>query len=43
MDATCVLYDVKVKEISPITGLEWVRGFQEVKVPIFHDDGTGWW
>jgi hypothetical protein len=28
---------------SPVTGLEWVRGFQKVKVPRFHDDGTGWW
>jgi len=28
---------------SPITGLEWPRGFQEVKVPRFHDNGTGWW
>jgi len=27
---------------SPITGREWPRGFQEVKVPGFHDD-TGWW
>jgi len=25
------------------TGLEWPRGFQEVKVPGFHDNGTGWW
>jgi len=24
-------------------GLEWPRGFQEVKVPRFHDNGTGWW
>jgi len=23
--------------------LEWPRGFQEVKVPRFHDNGTGWW
>ena len=22
---------------------EWSRGFQEVKVPSFHDNGTGWW
>jgi hypothetical protein len=22
--------------------LEWPRGFQEVKVPRFHDNGTGW-
>jgi hypothetical protein len=28
---------------SPVTGLEWLRGFQEVKVPRFHDNGTGWW
>ena len=27
---------------SPVTGLEWPRGFQEVKVPKFHDNGTGW-
>ena len=28
---------------SPVTGLEWLRGFHEVKVPRFHDNGTGWW
>jgi len=28
---------------SPVTGLEWPRGFQEVKVPRFHENGTGWW
>jgi len=28
---------------SPLTGLEWPRGFQEVKVPRFHDNGTGLW
>ena len=28
---------------SPFIGLEWPRGFQEVKVPRFHDNGTGWW
>jgi hypothetical protein len=28
---------------SPITGLDRPRGFQEVKVPRFHDNGTGWW
>jgi hypothetical protein len=28
---------------SPITGLEWPRWFQEVKVPRLHDNGTGWW
>ena len=26
---------------SPVTGLEWPRGFQEVKVPRFHDNSTG--
>ena len=34
---------VKVNVCSPVTGLEWPRGFQEVKVPRFHDNGTGWW
>jgi hypothetical protein len=34
---------VKVKVNSPVTGLEWPREFQEVKVPRFHDNGTGWW
>jgi len=28
---------------SPVTGLEWPRGFHEVNVPRFHDNGTGWW
>ena len=28
---------------SPVTDLEWPRGFQEVKIPRFHDNGTGWW
>jgi len=28
---------------NPVTGLEWPRGFQEVKVPRFHDNGTGRW
>jgi hypothetical protein len=35
--------DKKVKKGSPVTGLEWPRWFQEVKVPRFHDNGTGWW
>jgi len=29
--------------ISPVTGLEWPRGLQEVKVPRFHDNDTGRW
>jgi len=28
---------------APITGLEWPGGFQEVRVPRFHENGTGWW
>jgi len=31
------------RESSPITGLGRPRGFQEVKVPRFRDNGTGWW
>jgi hypothetical protein len=27
----------------PVTGLEWPRGFQELKVHRVHDNGTGWW
>ena len=36
--------NIKKKRSSrPFTGLEWPRGFQEVKVPRFHDNGTQWW
>ena len=35
-------YNVK-RYISPVTGREWPRGFQEVKIPRFRDNGTGWW
>jgi hypothetical protein len=38
-DETCIFKKVKQ---SRITGLEWPKGFQEVKVPKFRDD-TGWW
>jgi hypothetical protein len=31
------------KAVSTVTGLEWPRGFQEVKVPRLHDNGTEWW
>jgi len=31
------------RQSNPITGLEWRRGFQEVKVPRFHDNGRGRW
>jgi len=30
------------RSISPITGLEWPRRFQEVKVPRLRDNGPGW-
>ena len=32
-----------LRQISPVTGLEWPRVFQEVKVPRLHDNGTEWW
>jgi hypothetical protein len=38
-----VLEERDGKASSPVTGLEWPRGFQEVKVPRLHDNGTGWW
>jgi len=38
-----VKVQVKVKLKVKVTGLELTRGFQEVKVPRFHDNGTGWW
>jgi hypothetical protein len=34
---------INSKAVSTVTGPEWPRGFQEVKVPRFHDNGTGWW
>jgi len=38
------VFGSKKEEISiPVTGLEWCIGFQEVKVPRFHDNGTEWW
>jgi hypothetical protein len=34
----------KVVSLSrPVTGLEWPREFQKVKVRRFIDNGTGWW
>ena len=41
---SCKILDLKKKKKSrPVTGLEWPRGFQEVKVPRFHDNSTGRW
>ena len=38
-------WDVRLgkRSSSPVTGLEWPRGFQEVKVPRLHSNGAGWW
>ena len=41
--AQCLLYVPLCVKSSPVTGLVCPRGFQEVKVPRFHDNGTGWW
>jgi hypothetical protein len=40
-----LLFYLKVKEEKVKKGtavLEWPRGFQEVEVPRFHDNGTRW-
>jgi len=42
-DRKCRLCQQFDETISPVTGLEWPTWFQEVKVPIFHDNGTGRW
>jgi hypothetical protein len=34
--------DTFVSPRSPVKNVEWHRGFQEIKVPRFHDNGTGW-
>ena len=41
-NAYWLILEVKIYS-SPVRGLEWPRGFQEVKVPRFHDNGIGWW
>jgi hypothetical protein len=39
-----MFYDIKKgKAVSTVTGLEWPRGFEKVKVPRFRDSSTGWW
>jgi hypothetical protein len=35
--------DYKKGKAFPLQAWEWPRVFQEVKVPRFHDNGTGWW
>jgi len=32
----------EMSKSSPVTGVEWPRWFQEIKVPRFHDNCTGW-
>jgi hypothetical protein len=43
----CVLHKQSVQHVllvrSLVTGLEWPRGFQEVKDLRFHDNGTSLW
>jgi hypothetical protein len=38
-----IRHAVGLDSSSPVTGLGWPGGFQEVKVPRFLDNGTGWW
>ena len=40
--SVCV-YGMYACKSSPVTGLDRPRWFQEVKVLIFRDNGTGWW
>jgi len=42
IDKITMFHNARVKS-SPVTGLDRPRVFQEVKVPTFHDNGTGWW
>jgi hypothetical protein len=39
----CDIFNYLDMQSSPVTGLEWHRGFHEFKVPRFNDYGTGWW
>jgi hypothetical protein len=38
-----IINDAREKVKGTAVPLEWPRGFQEVKVPRFHENGTGWW
>jgi hypothetical protein len=42
-DVLHVPVGLSFKKISPVTGLEWPRSFQEVKVPRFLDNRTVRW
>jgi hypothetical protein len=39
----CTLLIIYIKGEGPLQVWSGPRGFQEVKVPRFHDNGTGWW
>jgi len=43
MSQKYTLKKVTESKSSPIAGLDRPKGFQEVKVPTFHDNSTGWW
>ena len=43
MDTTFFFKVYSAVKNSPITGLGSPRGFQEVKVIRFSDNGAGWW
>jgi len=43
MGFTCRIAERGENIHNPVTGLEWPRGIQEIKVPIIHANGTGWW
>jgi len=42
-DAVSHPYLIWIRETQITTEQYKVPGFQEVKVPRFHDNGTGWW
>jgi len=34
---------VQLEVNQSVTGLEWPRGFEEVKIPRLRDNGLRWW
>jgi len=38
-----IIIVISKRSSSPIAGLEWPRGFQEVKIPRLQGNGTGRW
>jgi len=41
-DVDTAICALDARKVSPITGLDRPRGFQEFKVPRFRDNATGW-